>query len=475
MNELTETPPSPAEREVKDLIARVARRGATVELSLDLTAVAQEPRRHRSKALYVPLAALMAIAAVVLAVLFLVVGPGTPPPGATSHSEGSSSLRMELVDSTSSPFQSVGGGPQTGDLLCPTTSTCYASQSGSGGLYWETTTDGGVTWHPLARLPEGRLLADPLSCPTPTTCVGDAEPTVGGGLAPSDQPEVAWTSDGGKQWRLHPLPVPAGDGHATLERLSCPTSSECVAFLTNSPTTNPSVFMITTDGGTTWKSSAAPTGLSGLWALRCDKDGSCIGLDPLGSVQAPNTEAIVAIRSSDLGATWTTSSSPMPAGPGILHMDCGDALHCMMAFGVDNGATFDIARTSDGGQSWTKVTAPAGWPSTAISLSCADGEDCYLSASDYARSGYVSAALKVTHDGGVSWTALRLPDVKGKPLALVYPLSCPVASGCIGVGATPQEFDISPRLSHPPHLTAPPSPNNKNRVIISNLLPSRNS
>ena len=475
MTELTETPPSPAEREVEELIARVARRGITIELSLEQVTRSRVPRRHSSKAIYVPLAALMAVAAVIVAVVFLVVGPGTPPPGASSHSDGPSSLRMELVDSTSSPFQSVGGGPQTGDLLCPTASTCYASESGSGGLYWESTTDGGVTWHPLARLPEGRLLADPLSCPTSTTCIGDAEPTTAGGLAPSNQPEVAWTSDGGKHWRLDLLPVPAGAAQSTLKQLSCPTPSGCVAFLTSSPKATASFFMTTTDGGATWSSSSPPSGLPGLWALRCDQDGSCIGLEPLGSVRAPTTEAIVAIRSSDFGASWMTSSSPMPAGPGILHMDCGDALHCMMAFGIDNGATFDIEQTSDGGQTWTTVTAPSGWPSTAISLSCADGEDCYLSASDYARSGYVSAALKVTHDGGASWSALRLPDEDGKPLALVYPLSCPVASGCIGVGATPREFDTPPRLNHAAHLTAPPRPNNKDRVIISNLLRSRNS
>jgi hypothetical protein len=117
------------------------------------------------------------------------------------------------------------------------------------------------------------------------------------------------------------------------------------------------------------------------------------------------------------------------------------------------------------------MAAPSGWPAIAISLSCADGEDCYLSASDSTRSGYASPALEVTHDGGATWTALQLPDVAGQPLALVYPLSCPVAAGCIGVGATPAEFSPPSRLTTPPNLTAPPSPN-KNRVIISNLAPA---
>jgi photosystem II stability/assembly factor-like uncharacterized protein len=148
-------------------------------------------------------------------------------------------------------------------------------------------------------------------------------------------------------------------------------------------------------------------------------------------------------------------------------MECGDTLHCILAFPSGEG-TFDIARTSDGGQTWTTMAAPSGWPAIAISLSCADGEDCYLSASDYTHGNYASPALEVTHDGGASWTPLQLPDVAGQPLALVYPLSCPVAAGCIGVGATPEEFNPSSRLS-------PSSNPNKNRVIISNLDPGSSS
>jgi hypothetical protein len=479
MTEHTETPLPPAEQKVRDMIVRVARRGATVELSLDQVTGTTGPRRGRSKTLYVQLAAVVTIAAVVALVLLLVAGPATHPPAIPSRSAGSTGLRMELVDSTSSPFQSVGGGPQTGDLLCVTASTCYASDDEPpAGLGWEVTTDGGASWHALAPLPRGRHLADPVSCPTSTTCIGSD--TVQRGLGPSQGPELAWTSDGGHSWRLDALPVPAGSTHSTIERLSCPTASDCVAFLADQgagstgASTSPNLFMTTTDGGSTWTSSAAPTGPIGLWTLRCDRDGACIGLVPSGTVRAPSAEGIVAIRSSDWGSSWTTTSSPMSFGAGILLMECGDTLHCIMAFPIDKGNAFDLARTSDGGQTWTTVAAPSGWPAIAISLNCADGEDCYLSASDYTHGVYASPALEVTHDGGAAWTPLQLPNVAGHPLALVYPLSCPVAAGCIGVGATPEEFNPPSRLSTPPNLTAPPSPN-KNRVIISNLVPGSRS
>jgi hypothetical protein len=480
MTEHAETSLPPAERDVRDLIARVARRGATIELSVAQVTEVTGPRRSRSRAFYVPLAALVAVAAAVALVLFLVAGPATHQPTTPSPSAGSSNLRMELVDSTSSPFQSVGGGPQTGDLLCATASTCYASESGLSGSGWEATTDGGVSWHALAPLPEGRHLTDPVSCPTATTCIGSDAPTLTGGIAPAQVPGLAWTSDGGRSWRLDPLPVSAGATNSTVEQLSCPTASDCVAFLadqgadSSAASTGTDFFMTTTNGGSTWTSSAAPGGVADLWTLRCDEDGNCIGLIPTGTVQDPSAEAIVAIRSSNWGRSWTTTSSPMPSGPGILLIACGDALHCIAAFPADQGTTFDLARTSNGGQSWTTGPAPAGWPAIAISLSCADAEDCYLSASDPTHAGYGSPTLEVTHDGGASWTALQLPDVAGQPLALVYPLSCPVPAGCIGVGATPDEFNPPSRLTAPPNRTAPPPPN-KNRVIISNLMPGHGS
>ena len=63
------------------MIVRVARRGATVGLSLDQVTGTTGARQGRSKALYVPLAAVVAIAAIVALILLLVAGPATQPTG----------------------------------------------------------------------------------------------------------------------------------------------------------------------------------------------------------------------------------------------------------------------------------------------------------------------------------------------------------------------------------------------------------
>lgn len=165
MTQHTESPLTPAEEEVRARIARVAGRGAGIELSLSETTGARRPSRRRSRPLSIAVGAIVAFAAALALVLVLAASP-TGPAGNPQGSSPSPSLRMELVDSTSSPFQSVGGGPQAGDLVCVTASTCYASQSGPGGLAWEATDDGGVSWHTLASLPEGRHLGELLSCPS---------------------------------------------------------------------------------------------------------------------------------------------------------------------------------------------------------------------------------------------------------------------------------------------------------------------
>jgi photosystem II stability/assembly factor-like uncharacterized protein len=404
--------------------------------------------------------------------------PGAVPP--VSH------LKMRLIDSTTSPFQLVAGGPQTGNLECVTAVVCYAdATSGSApvGSGVERTADGGATWKPTASLPDGEQLSWPLSCPTALVCFGVASEA---GSNPLNNPgplQLAVTTDGGQGWSIESLPAPAGISNGSVQQLSCATPRACVLDFVGSPAGagsaaggGPSAmsgtFLSTTDGGQTWMASSAVAELAStqLWTLRCDPDGSCLALAPTGSVQEPASQAMVALRSTDWGRTWMTTSSPLATGPGILLVSCGDALHCMIAYPSVSGGRIAVATTSDGGATWRVKAAPPSWPSVAVSVSCATPQDCFISAASPTQGGYGDPVIEATHDGGDTWAPLALPIVDGSPLALVYPLSCPATTGCIGVGATPKEFSRPP---HPPSGAAPPSrgsiPPTSGRVIVSNL------
>jgi hypothetical protein len=256
---------------------------------------------------------------------------------------------------------------------------------------------------------------------------------------------------------------------ATIDQIACSSAQVCVAHVFDGEGGTPGAagtFLSTNDGGTTWSaaSTVPPAASDSLWTLRCDPDGACIGLTPVGSVQSPATEGLVTLRSTDGGRTWAATSAHLAVGAGILLMSCGDALHCLAAYPARGGGTVALATTADGGATWRVTAPPASWPDIAVSVSCATGLDCFVSAANSTRSGYDDPVIEATHDGGVSWTPLALPTVGGSQLALVYPLDCPVAAGCIGVGATPAEFE--PPRSLP---TARSVPANGERVIISNL------
>jgi photosystem II stability/assembly factor-like uncharacterized protein len=328
---------------------------------------------------------------------------------------------MRLITSVSWSFRSSGAGPQADSLDCVTASVCYVWDALSGGPTAYRTSDGGATWRPLAALPGGLSLggvnAGPPSCPTSEMCAA-----VAGGT------KLAVTTDGGARWRIESLPSPPGGFGASINEVACGTPLWCVVQAAGS-------FLVTVDGGSTWTAaSSVPEDMPGLWYLRCDPDGRCIGLTPTGT----NTNGgILSVLSTDNGRTWAVSgSNPAPASD-LFMVSCGDALHCMDL--SDSGAT---ATTSDGGVTWQDTTPVGTSPGTIapLTVSCAVALDCFVTLSDNSSNVlFEDAAVEATRDGGVTWTAIGLPAVAGGPLAEVYPLSCPSQAGCLGLAATPRQ------------------------------------
>jgi photosystem II stability/assembly factor-like uncharacterized protein len=332
---------------------------------------------------------------------------------------------MRLVTSASSPFRSTGAGPQADSLECVTASVCYVWDAGSRGQAAYRTSDGGATWRPLAALPGGRSLAGqnagPPSCPTADMCAGAA-----------GRMTLAVTTDGGARWRAEFLPAPAGAPRASIGQVACATALRCVVQAGRT-------FLTTVNGGRTWTQAAGvPKAAPGLWYLRCDPDGDCIGLAPTGT----NTNGgIVSVRSTDNGRTWVVSGRHHAPASDLFMVSCGDALHCM---DVSDGG--DTMSTSDGGVTWQDTAPVSTSPNrTPASVSCAAALDCFVSVSEFSDTpppgSYQDATVEATRDGGATWTSIEPPTVAGGPLAVIFPLSCPSQAGCIGVAATPRQFN----------------------------------
>jgi hypothetical protein len=372
----------------------------------------------------IPLAAAASVVAVVAMSLAIAAGPHRQATAGSSPTPPASATTP--AGAPPGAFRYVGTGPLINGIECVTASVCYAWDMGVQGQPPERTSDGGVTWRPVAlsrgqgRAPlQGVLLQQVTpSCPTPEVCVAWA-----GGL------KLAVTTDGGGSWKIESLPRPAGVSGASVDQVSCATAEWCVVHVADA---GQGTFLVTTDGGRTWDGSARlPAGAPrDLWLLRCDPGGRCIGTFYTGTNKRGG---LAILRSTDGGHSWTLGSTPSPPS-GPFMMSCGDASYCM--FIGDNGVTMT---TSDGGIAWRDNADPRPYPYVVTSVSCPAAGVCYLALAAVTGGGYSRPVIEATHDGGLTWTPLKLPAAGGSPLAVVDLVSCATPAGCIGIAATVQE------------------------------------
>ncbi len=384
--------------------------------------------RRRWPVFVAPLAAAAAVLAVVAGVLAVTSGPGATP--------GASSASPSAAAPFASPFRYLGTADQPGQMDCVTASVCNAlifSQADQPTATADRSTDGGLTWHRLATVPNVNVgartlaFADP-SCPTVTDCF---VPTVQG---------LAVTTDGGASWRTEPTPVAPGAVNPYIDAVSCATAEHCVIHTTDSAVVPTGVFFSTTDGGRSWTMAAPLPGnaLSSIGYLHCDPDGDCIGLGPV--FNANNIlQGFQAVSSADNGISWTLRP-PFLGTPAQAHLpyigsaeSCSDALHCIVTFGAG------IAVTSNGGLTWQQSALPDDYQGDYLQASCATGLDCVLAA----------GPLIATTTDGLTWTPQQVPTAGGSPLVAFVDLSCPSTAGCVAVGLTQQQIDAAQNNSVP--------------------------
>jgi hypothetical protein len=461
-------------RELSERIREFIDEGATpvtVEEVLTQRSVNHSAPRHGwSTPAKVSIASLAAAIVALAIVLPLTVWNTNASPRITSPTNVPA---WRLVSSESSPFRALPAGGQA-DLQCVTDLVCYSPGYGSTNTTdFYRTTDGGDTWHQTAAIPlqlrGGQLL---FSCADAATCA-----VIGAAQNSSEVAEIAFTSDGGAQWTASPIPEPSGMADPYVGRISCADGQHCVVSVSSngdgaSPAPPPTgTFLSTADGGRTWtQAGALPPGTTGeFWTMTCSPDGSCIAL----SVVGVHPSSIVALHTQDWGATWTSGPPSVYNDAPILYASCGDATHCMLVpLAGPSNAPYEIATTSDAGSSWQVTGPPTGWENMPTAVGCAPGGSCWVAMSEYdvrnPAGSYSDPTIEVTHDGGLTWSALSLPVAK-PPISDVLTLSCPPSGdGCMGIGNLQDHFVLPPR--GPTGRVVPLS----GPLVISNLPTSPN-
>jgi hypothetical protein len=362
--------------------------------------------------------AVLAVAAV--AVLFAVVLP--------TVNRAAQAPRWALVGDVSPLWQetlSQGLSPSL-SLTCPSSTTCYASALGPGGV--EVTRDGGKTWAAMAGAPTSLSLElSSVTCVSVSTCAAVW-------ASPSHGPLFMETADAGRTWETRRAPSWIGSIYQAIAggfqidgvvSLSCSTEATCSVVATDGSSGTVRAF-VTGNGGRAWSASTLPAGASGA-ALQCFPSGHCILAGRSG-----------AAYSTDGGWTWSSAAVyPGFVGPAAL-LSCGNASDCMV-MGLPNptGARASwLGVTTDGGRHWS-IAKGQGLPAAAAapSLSCPTSSDCWASAGgprgpfNIPPSSWPGAVIVSTTNAGATWQ----PDALPRGVGNVERVSCPGSNTCFAL------------------------------------------
>jgi len=282
------------------------------------------------------------------------------------------------------------------NVSCPTATTCTAvgdkSDSSVSPLLPYTLVErwNGTRWTivPSPNPPSGDFasLTD-VSCTSATSCVA-----VGGAFNPG--PSLWWTFVerwDGTSWSIMPSPNPAGLSYANLTSVSCPTATSCTAVGNANNGTTISRALVERWDGTSWTIVPTPSPArfpsASLNDVSCPTVTTCIAI---GSVSKSDSSAGHLLVERWDGTRWTIATIPHPnvAEAELTGVSCPLATNCT-AVGTDwnnfsvqrtlvehwNGTRWAIAPSPNrtGGSALNDVSCPSTTTCTAVGINRYNG------------------------------------------------------------------------------------------------------
>lgn len=210
------------------------------------------------------------------------------------------------------------------------------------------TRDGGGTWQRLPDPPPDVCLRGAVSCLQVAPTVAFRRPSEGWiGTRGDPLPHVYSTSNGGRSWNRHELPIPA-DGLAAgaIASVDLLPGTGVVAFLDEG--NGPSFPAASFDGGASWSfGTPHPSGGSGFGGFISFQD----------TFHWWVIDGHTLYGSSDAGQTWSQVSNQVLVG--LYFCQFLDSKHAWglarLALGPGGDA---LALTADGGLRWTRAAVP---------------------------------------------------------------------------------------------------------------------
>lgn len=241
--------------------------------------------------------------------------------------------------------------------------------------------------------------------------------------------------------------------------VTCPTSNDCfleARFMSATSAAAGNNVYSSSDGGSSWRQLALPSGVYADTTLSCTSSQQCsfgggqfIGVDSNGK---PIMEPVL-VSTANGGSSWEVANIPLPSdgsfqlwgNVSVASLQCLSASHCDAVLwanfggpGLNTIVDNIFVQTSDGGQTWSSMilpgqpapnaqgsTAPTVSAVNTNALSCPTTQFCIASTSISSSNGTTSLIWR-TENGGATWSLSSLPN----GLISVGPISCPDAEHC---------------------------------------------
>jgi hypothetical protein len=269
-----------------------------------------------------------------------------------------------------------------------------------------------------------------VSCPSATSCtaVGQFDDNKGAQLMLA----VRWD---GRTWALQSTPAPADFYGQSLNGVSCPTVSVCVAVGTYFRGTGQQVTLAEYWNGKTWTITTTPPGTPQyLTAVSCASVTSCTAI---GSY-AKGGGAELALVEHWNGKAWSSETATNPkgsAGTYPLAVSCPTVTSCAAVGNYQTSSAFAALAEGWNGKAWAVEATPKPGPGDSLFLSgvsCASGTVC--GAVGYAQDAAGKTTALAVGRNGKGWAAEALSAPAGAASSSLAGESCPSTDACIAVG-----------------------------------------
>jgi len=171
-----------------------------------------------------------------------------------------------------------------------------------------------------------------------------------------------------------------------------------------------SVLDISTDHGRKWRESSLPAAASSIdevAVIDADHAFVAVGQTTPGGKQSKAMTKIVIYRTGDGGATWQASQAGSVQGDVGVRLRFADASSGFAIFDPATSGPSTIVRTTDGGATWTVTTSVV----LDQPIEATNADTLWLGG---IRAFPGRPLLRVSRDGGATWSDVQLPGVGAK-------------------------------------------------------------